>query len=144
MILKWNLAELTCEKRWVESEYERNPHAWFLTTARQGIEPWYDTNYIIRACGDALLRPLTWQNWSRNRKWTQSCWCLHWFSGSRADVWKMLLQVYTWPVVTQVWIEKMFNKNIEIGFQSAVLHLCQRVLVPLLHNDRGLNATTSN
>jgi len=26
-------------------------------------------------------------------------------------------------VVTQVYMEKMFNKNIEIGFQSAVYHL---------------------
>ena len=31
----------------------------------------------------------------------------------------------------------MFNKNVEIGFRSAVCHLCQRGLVPLLHNDRG-------
>ena len=35
----------------------------------------------------------------------------------------MLLQVHTKPVVTQVWIEKIFNKNIEIGFQSVVFHL---------------------
>jgi len=33
----------------------------------------------------------------------------------------------------------MINKNIEIGFQSAVCHLCQRTLVPLLRNDRGSN-----
>jgi len=26
----------------------------------------------------------------------------------------------------------MFNKNIEIGFQSAVFHLCQQALVPLV------------
>jgi len=26
----------------------------------------------------------------------------------------------------------MFNENIEIRFQSAVFHLCQRVLMPLL------------
>jgi len=38
----------------------------------------------------------------------------------------------------QVCIVKMLNKNIEIGFQSAVSHLCQRALVPLLRNDRGL------
>ena len=44
----------------------------------------------------------------------QSCWCLHWSLGLGADVWKMLLQVRTGPVVTQVWREKMFNKNIEI------------------------------
>jgi len=49
----------------------------------------------------------------------------------RADVWEILLQVLTRPVVTQVYIGKMFNKNIEIGFQSAVFHLCQRELVPL-------------
>ena len=30
----------------------------------------------------------------------------------------------------------MFNKNVEIGFQSAVCHLCQRALMPLLQNDR--------
>jgi len=32
----------------------------------------------------------------------------------------------------------MFNKNIGIGFQNAALHLCQRALVPLLQNNRGL------
>ena len=31
----------------------------------------------------------------------------------------------------------MFNKNIKIGFQSAVFHLCRRALVPLLRSDRG-------
>ena len=31
----------------------------------------------------------------------------------------------------------MFNKNIEIGFQSAAFHLYQQALVPLLQNDRG-------
>ena len=46
-------------------------------------------------------------------------------------------------VVTQTYMEKMFNKNIEIGGQSAVFHLCQRALVPLLQNDRGPNATAS-
>ena len=35
----------------------------------------------------------------------------------------------------------MFNKNIEIGFQSAVFHLCLRALVPLLQNDGGPKAT---
>jgi len=37
----------------------------------------------------------------------------------------------------------MFNKNIEIGFQSAVYHLCQQALVPLSRIDRGQNATAS-
>jgi len=78
-----------------------------------------------------------------DRKLTQSCWCLHWFFGLRAVVSKILLQVHIRTVVTQVWIEKMHNKNIEVVFQSAVWHLCQRALVPLLHNDRGPNATTS-
>ena len=63
--------------------------------------------------------------------------------GLPADVWKILLQVHTRPVVTQVYIEKMFNQNIEIGFQSAVFHLCQRALVPLLRDYRGPNATAS-
>ena len=84
------------------------------------------------------------QNWPRDRKLTQSCWCLRWFLDLGADVWKILLhEVHTRLVVTQVYIEKMFNKNIEIGFQSAVFHLCERALVPLLRNDRGLNATAS-
>jgi len=61
----------------------------------------------------------------------------------RADVWKILLQVHTRLVVTQVYIEKMFNKNTEMGFQSAVFHLCQRALVPLWQNDRGPNAMAS-
>jgi len=33
------------------------------------------------------------------------------------------MYVYTRLVVTQVWIEKLCNKNIEIGFQNAVFHL---------------------
>jgi len=37
----------------------------------------------------------------------------------------------------------MCNRNIEIGCQGAVFHLCQRALVPLLHNDRGPNTTAS-
>jgi len=53
--------------------------------------------------------------------------------------WEHRLQVHTRPVVTQVLIEKMFNKNIEIGFQSAVFHLFASV-VPLLCSDRGPNA----
>jgi len=36
---------------------------------------------------------------------------------------KFLLQAHTRLVVTQVYIEKMFNKSIEIGFQNAVFHL---------------------
>jgi len=78
-----------------------------------------------------------------DRKLTQSCWRLRWFLGLRDVLWKILLQVHTRLAVTQVYVEKMFNKNIEIGFQSAVFHLCQRALVPLLQNDRGPNATAS-
>ena len=37
----------------------------------------------------------------------------------------------------------MGNKNREIGFHSAVFHLCQRALVPLLQIDRGQNTTIS-
>jgi len=55
----------------------------------------------------------------------------------------MHLLVYIRLVATQVNIEKMFNKNIEIGFQSAVFHLCQRTLVPLLRNYSGPNTTAS-
>jgi len=75
--------------------------------------------------GDALFRPSTHQYWPRDRKLTQSCRCLHWFLGLRANVGKILLQVHTRPVVTEAYIEKMSNKNIEIGFQSVVFHLCQ-------------------
>jgi len=53
------------------------------------------------------------------------------------------MQVDTRLVVTPVYIEKMFNKNIEIGFQGAGFHRCQRAFVPFLHSDRGLNATDS-
>jgi len=77
------------------------------------------------------------------KKLTQSYWCLHWFLGLCADVWEILLQVYNRPVVTQVYIEKTLNKNIEIGFQSAIFLLCQGVLVPLSWDDRGPNATAS-
>jgi len=49
---------------------------------------------------------------------------------------------HTRPVVTQVYIKKMFNKNIEIGFHGQ-LFICQRALVPLLRNDRGPNARAS-
>jgi len=93
---------------------------------------------IFRALSDALFRPSTHQNWPRDRKLTQSCWCLHWFLGLCADVWIILVQVHTRIVVTQVYIEKMFNKNTGKGFQSAVFHLCQQALVSLLGNDRGL------
>ena len=34
-----------------------------------------------------------------------------------------------------------FSTYVLIGFRSAVCHLCQRALVPLLCNDRGPNAT---
>ena len=90
-----------------------------------------------------LFRPSTHQNWPRDKNLTQGCWCLRGFLGLRADGWKIFVQVRTRFVVTQVYIEKMFNKNIEIGFQSAAFHLCQRALVPLLRNDRGPNATAS-
>jgi len=73
---------------------------------------------IPRALGDALFRPSTQWNWPRD-----NCWCLHWFLGLRTDVWKILLQVHTRPVVTQVWIEKMFqqkyrNRVSECSFSS--------------------------
>jgi len=73
---------------------------------------------ILRALGDALFRPPMLHNWPRDRKLTQSSWRSHWFLGLRADVWKILLQVQTRPVVTQDHTEKMFNKNIEIGFHA--------------------------
>jgi len=82
---------------------------------------------ILRAHDDALVRPSAHQNWPRDRKLTQNCWSLHWFLGLRADVWQMRLHVYTRLVVTQVWIEKPCNKNIEIGFQNAVFHLSTSV-----------------
>jgi len=37
----------------------------------------------------------------------------------------------------------MLNKNTEMGFQNAVIHLCQQALVSLFHNDRGPMATAS-
>jgi len=36
---------------------------------------------LLRALGNALFRPSTQQNHPRDRKLTQSCWCLHWFLG---------------------------------------------------------------
>jgi len=113
---------------------------------QMGPVPSSNRNYPMRTFGaidDALFTPSTQQNWPRDRKLTHSCWCLHWFLSLRADVWKNLLQVHARPVVTQIWIEKMFNKNTEIGFQSAVFHLCRRAIVPLLCNDKGPNATAS-
>jgi len=65
----------------------------------------------LRVLSDALLRPSTHQNRPRDRKLTQSCWCLRSFLGLHADVWKIILQVHTRLVVTQDYIEKMFNKN---------------------------------
>ena len=44
---------------------------------------------ILRALGVALFRPSTHQNWLWERKLTQSCWCLRWFLGLRADIWKI-------------------------------------------------------
>ena len=101
------------------------------------------SNAQLGALGNVLFRPSTHKNWPRERKFTQSCWCSRWFLGLRANVWKILLHVHTRLVVTHVYIENMFNKNIEIGFQSAVFHICQRAFMPLLQNDRGPNATTS-
>ena len=89
---------------------------------------------ILRALGDVLFRPSTHQNWSRDRKLTD---LLVFALISRLTHWHARL------AVTQVCIEKIFCKNIEIGFQSAIFHLCQRALVPLLRNDRGQNATAS-
>jgi len=83
---------------------------------------------ICRALNDVLFRSSTHQNWPRDRK-TQSCWCLHWFLGFRADVWPMRLHVYTRLVVTQVCIDKPCNKNIEIGFQNASLTPIRRWVV---------------
>ena len=91
--------------------------------------------HTLEALSDALFRPSTQRNWPWDRKLTLSCWCLRWFLGLRADVWKILLQVYTRPVVTQVWIEKMFNKNIKIGFRMQVVtsvserygHYCEMI-----------------
>jgi len=57
-----------------------------------------------------------------------------------SDVWRILLQVHTRLVVTFFWIEKLFDKNVEMGFQGAVFHLCQQVLVLLLCNDRAIRA----
>ena len=76
---------------------------------------------ILRALCDALFIPPTQQNWVRDRK------IFALISGLRADAWKILLQVHTRSVAMQFYTEKMFNKNIEIGFQSAVFHLSASV-----------------
>jgi len=57
--------------------------------------------YTLRALNDALFRALTQQNWPQDRKLTQSCFRLHGILSLCADVWKILSQVYTRPVVTQ-------------------------------------------
>jgi len=80
---------------------------------------------ILRALSEALFRPSTQQYWPRDRKLTQSCWCLHWFLGLHADVWENLLHMHTRPVVAQVWIKKMLNKNREIGFRAQFFTSCQ-------------------
>ena len=74
--------------------------------------------YLKSSINDITFRSSTHQNWPRDWRLTQSCWCLHWFLGFRAEAWQMHLHVYTRLVVTQVWMEKRCNKNIEIGFQS--------------------------
>ena len=85
--------------------------------------------HILRALGGALFRPSMQQTWPRNRKLTQSYWCFRGFRSLHVDVRKIFLQVHTRPAVTQVFIEKLFNKNIEIGFQSAVFRLSASVSV---------------
>jgi len=37
----------------------------------------------------------------------------------RVDAWEILLQVYTTPVVTQVWIAKIFNKKCSLSPPTA-------------------------
>ena len=49
-------------------------------------------------------------------KLTQSWWCLHWFLGLRADVWKTLLQMHTKLVITEVWTEK----NVQQKYKNKV------------------------
>ena len=98
---------------------------------------------VLKALGDAFFRLLMQQNWPQDRKLTETCWRLHWFLGLHADVWENLFQVHIRLVVMQVWIKKMYNKNIEIRFQSAACHLCQRVLVQFLCNKKGPKATAS-
>jgi len=72
-----------------------------------------------RARVDALLRMI--QNWSRDRKFIRSCWCLHWFLGLRADVWKNLFQVRTRLEVSQEWIEKLhFSPIFHFEFHSVL------------------------
>jgi len=69
-----------------------------------------------------LFRPSMQQNWPRDRKL---------ILGLHAAVWKILPQMRTRPVITQVYIEKMFNKNIEIGFRSAVSLLLSASIIAI-------------
>ena len=54
---------------------------------------WKTATAYLRALCDALFRALIQQNWPWDRKFTRSCWCLHWFLGLRSNVLKILLQV---------------------------------------------------
>ena len=82
------------------------------------------------------FRPSMPQNWPRDRKLTELL--------VFALISRLTRCCLENPLaVEQVYIEKMFNRNIEIGFQSAIFHLCQGALVPLLWNDRGPNAMAS-
>jgi len=54
--IECNLVEFTCEKRLVESDYEHNPLARFLSTVWPEIEPQYDINYAISLVSVMLLR----------------------------------------------------------------------------------------
>ena len=76
------------------------------------LEP-FMTHFSERRCNRICL----------DRKLTRSCWCFHWFFGLRVDFWQILLQVHTRHVATQFYKETMSNKNVKIGFQSAVFHL---------------------
>jgi len=108
----------------------KDTHTKPSTKLFKGVMTWAKvTSLVCRFLNDVPFRSSMHQNWPQDRKLTQSCWCLHWFLGLRADVWQMCLHVYTRLVVTQVWIEKPCNKNIEIGFQNADFHLCQRASV---------------
>jgi len=67
--------------------------------------------HILRVLVDTLFRLSMQQNWPKDRKLPQSCWCSRWFLGLGADVWKIRLQVHTRLIVTQVRIEKMFQQK---------------------------------
>ena len=71
---------------------------------------------ILRALSDALFRPSTQQNWPRDGKLTQSYWCLLGFPGLRADVWKILLQVQTRPVVTI----SLYGQNVQQKYRNMI------------------------